>query len=69
MTERAIPVNPGFSTADAESVSFSLRKRNCILEFVDWREQPVKFNLEGTIALKWQQADSHGPEDSRRHVL
>jgi hypothetical protein len=62
MTEKAIPINPGFSTADAESVSFSLQKGNGILEFLDWREQPVKVHLEGTIALKWQEADSHGPE-------
>ena len=63
MTEKAKPVAPGFSTADAESVSLSLCKRNGILEFIDWHEQPIKVMLVDTIALKWQEADSFGSED------
>jgi len=63
MTEKATPLSPGFSTADAESVSLSLHKRNGILEFIDWHEQPIKVMLVDTIALKWQEADSCGPED------
>jgi hypothetical protein len=63
MSEKAIPVNFGFATADAEAVSFSLQERRCVLKFIDWREQPVVVQFEDTAAVKWQEADSHGPED------
>jgi hypothetical protein len=63
MVEEARRIDPGFSTADAESVSLLLRKRTGILEFTDWREHLVKVTLENVVALKWQEADSSGPED------
>jgi hypothetical protein len=63
MSEKAIPVNLGFATADAEAVSFSLQERRCVLKFIGWREQPVVVQFEDTVAVKWQEADSHGPED------
>jgi len=63
MNEAARRIDPGFSTADAESVSLLLKKRTGILEFIDWREHPVRVTLENVVALKWQEADSSGPED------
>lgn len=63
MSEKAIPVNLGFATADAEAVSFSVQERRCVLRFINWREQPVVVRFEDTVAVKWQEADSHGPED------
>jgi hypothetical protein len=63
MAEETRQIEPGFSTADAESVSLLLKRRTGILEFTDWREEKVRVILENAVGLKWQEVDSSEPED------
>lgn len=63
MSERANPLQPDFSTADAEYPDFSLRDGVLELEFTDWREEPVRVRFTNAVGVKWQELDSAGPED------
>lgn len=53
----------GFSTADAEDINLACTDGHLCLNFKDWREQPVEVWFHDTIAFKWQEAESHGPEE------
>ena len=61
--EVAIKANLGFSTADAEEVQFSYDNQNVILKFIDMHEIPHIIKINNAIAVKWQEADSLGPEE------
>jgi hypothetical protein len=63
MTEIARLIETDFSTADAEYPNFSLRNGLLVLDFVDWREWPVRVRFSNTVGVKWQELDSEGPED------
>jgi hypothetical protein len=34
-----------------------------VVRFVDWREHPVAVEFTDVIEVRWQEADSTGPED------
>ena len=63
MSETAKLLQPDFSTADAEHPALALRDGLLLLEFTDWREQPVRVRFTNTAGVKWQELDSTGPED------
>jgi hypothetical protein len=63
MNETARLIQPGFSVADAEYPSFSLREGRLLLEFVDWQEQQVRVSFSGVAGVKWHELSSPGPED------
>ena len=44
----------GFSTADAEHPSIEHRDGDLTVQFLDWREIPVKIHFPFTIAFRWQ---------------
>ncbi|VAW26820.1 hypothetical protein MNBD_BACTEROID06-477 [hydrothermal vent metagenome] len=61
--EKAEFINLGFTTADAERVTLSLLKGELNISFLDWQEKKVNVLFQDTLAVKWQEADSLGPED------
>ena len=60
--EKAEFINLGFTIADAEQVSLSLSKGRLNISFLDWQEKKVNVIFQDTLAIKWQKADSLGPE-------
>lgn len=54
-------LEPGFSTADAEYPSVSLKDGTLDLFFVDWREQPVSVRFRDAASVSWQQLEITGP--------
>jgi len=63
MTEIAKLLNPQFAVADAENPKFSYTGDELYLSFVDWHEEEVRVVFKNCVAVKWQNADSTGPED------
>ena len=60
--EKAIELKEGFSTADAEYPSISLKDGNLSVQFIDWQENPVNLSFKNTCAVKWQETFTLGPE-------
>lgn len=63
MIETAKLLNTTFTTADAENPKFEYDDRILILEFTNWFEKKIKVKFYEVVAVKWQEADSKGPED------
>lgn len=63
MKETARLLNTSFSTADAEEPKFYYDDRVLILEFTDWNERQIKIKFHESVAVKWQETDSPGPQD------
>ena len=55
----AEPIDPGFSTADADHPSMSYVEGTLQLRFVDWRERPVLVTFRDVCRFEW----SDEPED------
>jgi hypothetical protein len=54
----------GLNTADAESVTVRYAAGGeLVLEYVDYREQPVSFGFADAIAFRWQEFDEEGIRD------
>ncbi len=72
MNQHAEIVQPGFSVADAESITFRQQGRELVLEFVDWRERPVVVAFENTVGFRHQMADytlCEGERFDSTHVI
>ena len=54
MTEKALVIEPGFSTADSQFPTISTVQGELVLAFIDWEERPVKVQFNGTVSYKWQ---------------
>ena len=62
MTEKAKLLNSGFSVADAEQPQFTFTGDEVVLTFTDWQENDMTVRFKDCVAVKWQEADSKGPE-------
>lgn len=51
--ERLEIATPGFSTADAEQVRLQFDGGGLTLDFVDWRERPVRVVFREAIGFRW----------------
>lgn len=60
--EKAIELDGGFSTADAEYPTMSLDQGTLQVRFRDWQEKDITLRFMNVCAFKWQEASSHGPE-------
>jgi hypothetical protein len=72
MPDSAELVDLGFSIADAEGVSFRFDGEHLILDFTDWREQPVSVRFENTIGFRYQLAEytlSDGERFDSPHIV
>lgn len=63
MNEIAKLLNPPFSVADGENPKFDYTGDELYLSFIDWHEEEVRVLFKDCVAVKWQNADSTGPED------
>lgn len=61
MTEIAVRLYPGFTTADAEYPSFSFKDGTLDLEFLDWKEEPVSVRFCNAVAVNWRELDVAAP--------
>ena len=64
MTVLYVPLDAGFSTADAEQPSIEFKGGDLIVQFKDWREQWVSIRFPETIAFTWQD-EARLPADIR----
>ncbi len=55
MAARYELVDLGFSTADAEHISFEWRNSQLILQFVDWKENPVSVVFQDVAGVQWNE--------------
>jgi hypothetical protein len=69
MTERATRLETWFSTVDAEYPSFSLRDGTLVLEFIDSGEQAISAEFANCAGVRWQEADSPGPQERGEQAL
>jgi hypothetical protein len=60
---RIEPLNPGFSTADAEYPEVRAAHGTLHLKFKDWREQDVEVQFNEVCAFRWQEAESLLPDE------
>jgi hypothetical protein len=51
--ERLEITNPGFSTADAERIRLQYDGGDVTIDFVDWREAPVRVVFREAIGFRW----------------
>jgi hypothetical protein len=56
--EIAKPIEPGFSTADAESPEIRQEDGDVRLRFKDWQERIVEVFFADAIAHKWESIES-----------
>ncbi|MFZ5531626.1 MAG: hypothetical protein ACOY4U_11340 [Pseudomonadota bacterium] len=49
------PINPGFSTADAECPEFSLKAGALQMTFEDWTGSLISVEFQGVVAFSWQE--------------
>ena len=57
MNQSVEVVDIGFSVADAEDIKFRFDGEHLILEFIDWREQPVSVKFKNMIGYRYQLAE------------
>ena len=72
MSDHAELVDLGFSVADADDVSFRFNGEHLVLDFTDWRENPVSVRFENTIGVRYQLAEytlSHEERFDSTHVI
>lgn len=60
--EEAREVHLGFSTADALHRDFYFADREFVLNIVDWGDNPFRIAFLDVLGVKYQEADSTGPE-------
>lgn len=61
--ERAELLKGEIHTADAEHPRFIFDLGRVVLDFVDGQENPVKVVFDDVVAVRWQDAESTGPQD------
>lgn len=55
---RILPIDPGFSTADAEYPELRAAAGELHVSFTDWQERVVAVQFSGVCAFRWQEAEA-----------
>ena len=69
--ERAIILEPGFSTADADYPDICDTEAGLLVKFNDWQENNIEVLFSEAIAFKWQLIETfiEGEEYDRCHEI
>jgi hypothetical protein len=59
-----LPLDLGFSIADAEDVRFAYDGDELLLTFTDWRERRLSVAFRETVAMRWQRAEDVGADEA-----
>ena len=68
ISESAKLLQPGFSTADAKYPDIALSNGVLRVVFTDWREKRIVVEFANVAGVRWQETESHGPEERNDSV-